>query len=81
MSGALSQAFVKGLQGDHPRYIMTNAGCKHFDAYGGPENIPESRHSFDAKVPNIDILKNQRKISTAYEYCIWSSNLMHVHFV
>ena len=50
MSGELSAEFVRGLQGDHPRYIMTNAGCKHFDAYGGPENIPQSRHSFDAKV-------------------------------
>lgn len=50
MSGELSRFFVSGLQGDDDRYIMTNAGCKHFDAYAGPENIPESRHSFDAKV-------------------------------
>ena len=50
MSGELSRFFVRGLQGDDDRYIMTNAGCKHFDAYAGPENIPESRHSFNAKV-------------------------------
>lgn len=35
---------------DHPRYLEANAGCKHFDVHGGPENIPVSRFSFDAKV-------------------------------
>lgn len=54
LSGVLSIAFVKGLQGDHPRYIKANAGCKHFDVHGGPENIPVSRFSFDAKVEERD---------------------------
>ena len=35
---------------DNSRYIIANAGCKHFDVHGGPENIPTSRFSFDAKV-------------------------------
>ena len=35
---------------DDPRYVEANAGCKHFDAYGGPENIPVSRLSFSANV-------------------------------
>ena len=35
---------------DHPRYIEANTGCRHFDVHGGPENIPVSRFSFDAKV-------------------------------
>ncbi|KAG8147654.1 hypothetical protein E2320_022631, partial [Naja naja] len=50
----LGIAFVKGLQGDHPRYIKANAGCKHFDVHGGPENIPVSRFFFDAKVEERD---------------------------
>ena len=50
MSGSLSQQFVWGLQGQHPRYVRANAGCKHFDVYAGPENIPVQRHKFDAKV-------------------------------
>ncbi|XP_077337831.1 uncharacterized protein LOC143982734 [Lithobates pipiens] len=54
LSGVLAAAFVKGLQGDHPRYIKANAGCKHFDVHGGPENIPVSRFSFDAKVEERD---------------------------
>ncbi|XP_069828748.1 uncharacterized protein [Dendropsophus ebraccatus] len=55
LSGLLAEAFVKGLQGDHPRYIKANAGCKHYDAHGGPENIPVSRFSFDAKVEERDL--------------------------
>ncbi|XP_072276006.1 uncharacterized protein [Pyxicephalus adspersus] len=54
LSGILATAFVKGLQGDHPRYVKANAGCKHFDVHGGPENIPVSRFSFDAKVDERD---------------------------
>ncbi|XP_053562988.1 uncharacterized protein LOC128653621 isoform X2 [Bombina bombina] len=54
LSGLLASAFVKGLQGDHPRYVKASAGCKHFDVHGGPENIPVSRFSFDAKVEERD---------------------------
>ena len=35
---------------DHPRYIEVNTGCRHFDVHGGPENIPVSRITFNAKV-------------------------------
>ncbi|XP_063810461.1 uncharacterized protein LOC135035884 isoform X2 [Pseudophryne corroboree] len=55
LSGLLAAAFVKGLQGDHPRYVKANAGCKHFDVHGGPENVPVSRFSFDAKVEERDL--------------------------
>ena len=41
---------------DHPRYVLANAGCKHFDAYGGPESIPQSRFSFNAKVLKLQML-------------------------
>lgn len=50
LSGELARSFVQGLQGQHPRYIKASAGCKHFSVHGGPENIPVSRLSFDAKV-------------------------------
>nr|XP_011418650.2 xylan 1,4-beta-xylosidase [Crassostrea gigas] len=54
LSGELAAIFVKCLQGDDPTYIRANAGCKHFDVHGGPENIPVSRFSFDAKVSEKD---------------------------
>lgn len=50
LTGQLAWSFVKGLQGSHHRYVKVNAGCKHFSAYAGPENIPSSRFSFNAKV-------------------------------
>jgi hypothetical protein len=45
--------FVKGLQGNHPRYVRANAGCKHFDVLGGPENIGGSRFGFNSVVRNL----------------------------
>ncbi|XP_042295708.1 probable beta-D-xylosidase 5 [Sceloporus undulatus] len=54
LTAELGVAFVKGLQGDHPRYVKASAGCKHFDVHGGPENVPTSRLSFDAKVEERD---------------------------
>lgn len=53
LSGELARSFVQGLQGQHPRYIKASAGCKHFSVHGGPENIPVSRLSFDAKVSAV----------------------------
>ncbi|XP_071942033.1 uncharacterized protein [Antedon mediterranea] len=55
LTGELVKVFVKGLQGDDPRYVLANAGCKHFAAYDGPENVPTSRFSFDAKVSDRDL--------------------------
>ena len=46
MSGVMAAEYVQGLQGDNDRYFRAIAGCKHFDAYAGPENIPTSRFSF-----------------------------------
>jgi Glycosyl hydrolase family 3 N terminal domain len=53
LSGSMATEFVRGLQGDHPRYIRTSAGCKHFAVHGGPENIPSSKYTFNAKVTRI----------------------------
>ncbi|ESO88945.1 hypothetical protein LOTGIDRAFT_209868, partial [Lottia gigantea] len=54
LTGILSTGYVKGLQGDHPRYVRASATCKHFNVHGGPENIPVSRFSFDSKVTMRD---------------------------
>ncbi|CAI8019306.1 Xylan 1,4-beta-xylosidase [Geodia barretti] len=54
LSGYLGRAYVTGLQGNNSRYVEANAGCKHFDVHGGPENIPVSRFSFNANVTTRD---------------------------
>jgi beta-glucosidase len=45
LTGKLGVQFIKGLQGDDPKYFKTIATVKHFAVHSGPE--PE-RHYFDA---------------------------------
>ncbi len=45
LTGRLGVQFIKGLQGDDPKYFKTIATAKHYAVHSGPE--PE-RHSFDA---------------------------------
>ena len=50
LTGTLTMAFLRGIHGQHPRYMRATAGCTAFDLYAGPENIPILRFDFDAKV-------------------------------
>ena len=51
LAGRLAVAFVRGLQGDDPRYLTTVATPKHFAVHSGPE---PDRHRFDAVVSERD---------------------------
>lgn len=44
LAGELAVPFVKGLQGDDPKYFKLIATAKHFAVHSGPES---TRHSFD----------------------------------
>lgn len=52
LTARLAVAFIRGLQGDHPRYLKTVATAKHFAVHSGPEPL---RHSFDARVSLADL--------------------------
>ncbi len=52
LTGELGVEYVKGLQGDNPKYLKTSACAKHFAVHSGPEKI---RHSFDARVSAFDL--------------------------
>jgi beta-glucosidase len=52
LTGQMGLAFVKGLQGNNPRYLKTAAAAKHFAVHSGPEAL---RHEFDADVNNYDL--------------------------
>lgn len=52
LTGKIAVQFVKGLQGDDPKYFKTIATLKHYAVHSGPE--PE-RHSFDAKTDERDL--------------------------
>jgi beta-glucosidase len=47
LTARLGVAFVKGLQGDHPKYLKLVATPKHYAVHSGPEPL---RHTFDAQV-------------------------------
>jgi beta-glucosidase len=54
LAGRLAVAFVRGMQGDDPRYLKAVATPKHFAAHSGPE---PGRHAFDA-TPNEGDLRD-----------------------
>jgi beta-glucosidase len=52
LTGRLAVAFIKGMQGDDPKYLKTIATARHFAVHSGPE---PSRHTFDAVVDERDL--------------------------
>ncbi len=46
-AGEMASAFVRGLQGDHPKYLKAAACAKHYAVHSGPES---ERHTFNAVV-------------------------------
>ena len=52
LTGRLAVPFIRGLQGDDPRYLKTIATVKHFAVHSGPEPL---RHQFDAVVSERDL--------------------------
>lgn len=52
LTGRMGMQFVKGLQGDDPKYLKVVATAKHYAVHSGPEPL---RHVFNAKVSEIDL--------------------------
>ncbi len=52
LTAEIAKVFIKGLQGDHPKYLKVVSTPKHFAVYNGPER---GRFSFDAKVSIKDL--------------------------
>ena len=52
LTGRLGVAFIKGMQGDDPKYLKTAACAKHYAVHSGPEML---RHHFNAKVSLKDL--------------------------
>jgi beta-glucosidase len=52
LTSRLAVAFIKGMQGDDPKYYKVIATAKHFAVHSGPE---PSRHQFDAKISDRDL--------------------------
>jgi beta-glucosidase len=52
LTARLAVAFIRGLQGDNPKYVKAMACAKHYAVHSGPE--PE-RHRFDARPSERDL--------------------------
>ena len=52
LTARMGVEFVRGLQGDDPKYLKAAACAKHYAVHSGPESI---RHRFDAVVSERDL--------------------------
>lgn len=52
LTSEIGVEFVKGLQGDDPKYMLAMACAKHFAVHSGPE---ADRHRFDAVISERDL--------------------------
>ncbi|MCP5412367.1 MAG: glycoside hydrolase family 3 C-terminal domain-containing protein [Alphaproteobacteria bacterium] len=51
LTGRMGSAFVRGMQGDDPKYFRAIATAKHYAVHSGPE---PTRHEVDVKVSKHD---------------------------
>ncbi|MBQ0736374.1 glycoside hydrolase family 3 C-terminal domain-containing protein [Aquimarina celericrescens] len=54
LTSQMATAYVKGLQGNHPKYLKAAACAKHYAVHSGPEEL---RHKFDAKTTKKDLFE------------------------
>ncbi|MGO9227679.1 MAG: glycoside hydrolase family 3 N-terminal domain-containing protein [Bryobacteraceae bacterium] len=52
LAGRMAVQFVRGLQGDDPKYLKAVATPKHYAVHSGPES---ERHVFDAVIEDRDL--------------------------
>lgn len=52
LTSQMAVAFIRGMQGDDPKYMKTIACAKHFAVHSGPEPL---RRSFNATPPERDL--------------------------
>ncbi|MCE5249542.1 glycoside hydrolase family 3 C-terminal domain-containing protein [bacterium] len=52
LTGSMAVQFIRGLQGDNPKYLKVVATSKHYAVHSGPE---PDRHTFDARIEERDL--------------------------
>jgi beta-glucosidase len=72
LTGRMGVAFVKGLQGDDPKYLKLVATAKHYAVHSGPE---QERHHFDAVVTQRDL---RETYLPAFKACVVEGKAMSV---
>lgn len=72
LTGRIGVEFVKGIQGDDPKYLKLVATPKHYAVHSGPE---KDRHTFDA-VPSAKDFRET--YLPAFEMCVKEANAQSV---
>ena len=72
LTARLGVAFVKGLQGDDPRYLKLVATPKHYAVHSGPE---PDRHHFNAQADERDL---RETYLPAFEACVREAGAVSV---
>src|SRR4051812_33188653 len=57
LTGRLAVAFIRGMQGNDPRYFKVIATAKHYAVHSGPES---TRHSFNVTPSEQDLVNTYR---------------------
>ncbi len=75
LMGEMGSQFIRGLQGDDPKYLKLVATSKHFAVHSGPEAL---RHSFDTDVSDCDLYETYlpafyKTVTDAKVYSIMSA--------
>ncbi len=52
LTARMAVEFVRGLEGDDPKYLKTVSTAKHYAVHSGPES---TRHVFDARISDADL--------------------------
>jgi beta-glucosidase len=78
LSGTMGTAFVRGMQGDDPRYYLVSSTAKHYAVHSGPEpgrhsdNFNVSLHDMeDTYLPAFRALVTQGKVESVM--CAYNS--------
>ena len=72
LTARLAVAFIKGLQGEDPRYLKLVATAKHYAVHSGPE---AGRHHFDVRVSHRDLWDTYLP---AFEACVKEAGVVSV---
>jgi beta-glucosidase len=72
LTGKCGAAFIRGLQGNHPRYLKVVGTMKHFAVHSGPE---PDRHSFDVYPSERDLYESYLP---HFRMCVEEANVQSV---
>ena len=70
LTASIGVQFVRGIQGNDPKYLKAVATPKHYAVHSGPE---PDRHTFDAVVDDRDLIQTYLP---QFEACVKEANAL-----